>query len=249
MEQAVVDEWHTVTLSKAVISDVRSNVEEEFDKMLRRDRLVVSEQEIGVAGLEAKRTQRLDGIIDKEDFVERQGQMDRELRQARTVIAGASRIHETLRDRVEVNLRLLRRAGGFYELLPDVGRPTLNQVRYHALYLDIDEDEDGDVFVAAPELTGVADAVEAVTEDVQRATGGAKHDELSGNGTHDPQRTREAHRRRSGLRAGSRHAQDVAPRRRRQRWAGTKKIARPRGDRCSNLTNLAERGGFEPPGP
>lgn len=228
---------------------MRVSVDGEFDEMLRRDKLVVADQSRQSERLEARRARLLDGftdgLVDKADFAERQGQIDRELRDARKLIARASRLHVELKARVEVNLQLLRRAGQLYELLPDDGRQTLNQVRYEALEIDVNEG--GTVFVAERELTEVAEAIELVADDVREEKDETGGGEKSGGGSSGggsgggSERRHSPPRRPSGFHGGSQHPKDLAYGRRR---AGTKNTARLDGDRCSNLVNLAERGGF-----
>ena len=244
VEAAVVAEWHSVTFSGELISGVRTAVGGEFESMLRRDHLVVAEQTKRVARLEARRTRLLDGftdgIIAKTDFAERQAAVDRELREARKLISGASRIHKELKERVETNLALLRHAGQLYELLPDDGRQTLNQVRYEALEIDVDED--GNVFVADRELTEVAEAFELVANDVRQDLGESPRRDHEDKSDGQSNRQHRPPARPSGFHGGSRHPRHQTDVKRRGRK--TTNPARYR-DRGSNLTNLAERGGFE----
>ncbi len=135
------------------------------------------------------------------------------------------------------------------------GRQTLNQVRYEALEIDIDQD--GQVLVGSEELTEVAEAVEAVADDVRADLGETSGDKGGNGGPGDtgtgpagpggPNETGRRHlppQRPSGFHGGSRDPRDQA--RTRRRTKETKNPARLTGDRGSNLTNLAEGVGFEP---
>lgn len=250
VEASVIEEWQGVTFSAELLAGTRAAVNEEFELLMSRNRSTLSEQRLRVTRLERRRKKLLDGWMDeliaKEDFVERQGKIDRELREARRLIAGAESAHERPKAQIDTYLRLMERAGWFYRTVPDNVRQTLNQVRYRALYLDMDDD--GLVFVADCELTDLVAGVEDVADGVRGELGEAvveRFDGLIDVGQQAvDQWQQRMHKRASSYKGdGSRHPQDLDNRRRRQR-----NTVRLTGERCSNLTNLAERGGFEPPG-
>ncbi len=127
--------------------------------------------------------------------------------------------------------------------MPDAGRQVLNQVCYEALEIGIDGSGDVEAY-----LTEVGQAVEAVADDVREDLGqlhrraNTQNSLAESEGSNSLATTTTS----SGFRDGSRKVCDRARAERRHQHKNTDCLT---GDRSSNLTNLAEREGFEPSDP
>jgi site-specific DNA recombinase len=244
VEGAVIQEWEEVTFSPALVATARQSIADEFAEMASRNKIVLREQKKRVTRLERQRQKLLDGWMDgliaRSDFAERQRALDQGLRDARRLLVQAETEYDGLKGIVETFLKLMERAGRFYRTVPDNVRQTLNQLRYEALYLDVGED--GLVYVADRELTELVAGFEAVADEVREQLGEAPGVHRSSDDAESTVRRweRQLHPRSSSYRGGSQHPHVLRNERRRQRHPAHN------SGRGSNLSNLAEREGFEP---
>ena len=241
VEAAVEAEWDEVTFTAEEAATTRRTVTTELDQRQRSDNLTIKAQNKRLRRLETKREKLLDawmeGLIDKADFALRQQRLDAETTEAKNLVAAAQLSHEGVMAAVDLCLQLLEHAGLLYRTLDDDGRQTCNQARYNAIYFDADAD--GTPVVARTEVVPILAEVESVVRPHLKP--------LSQADVRAEQRSRRErlHRpSRSGRRDGTKHGAKAET-----AWRSDQDLSHLTDDRGSNLTNLAEREGFEPSDP
>lgn len=175
--------------------------------------------------------------VDKPDFQERQSRLETETTDAKRLLAAAQISHEGVLAVVDTCVKLLQYAGVLYRQMPDDNRQTFNQARYDAIY--IDTDDSGAPIVTRTDIVPILAEVESVVRPHVSPVGSQAE-----KAREQARRASYHHAATSGRRDGTRHGADVENRRRSEQ--------NPRhlnDDLGSNLTNLAEREGFEPSDP
>lgn len=230
VEQAVLEQWKQLTFTPEQIADTRAHAFDVLEIQHQDSRFLADGQRQRLHQLEIKKKRLMDafleGVFPAEEVKPRQASLDAEIQDATRLIRLSEEDISTAKRHVETLLALLTKPAELYRTVSNASKQLLNNAVFTALRLDI-EDENYPIDCASNQVTAeLAAPVAAIVELAHEAS-------LATNAHHTPTRGR------TGVKAALRSTEPSTAGH--NRTPGALSLAGG-----SNVSQLAERTGFEP---